>query len=108
VKTSAGRRDRVHLFIIELVYNAPLARIDANMPAHMAFLKKHYTAGRFLVSGRKVPRDGGIIVAAGNSRTEIEAIVREDPFLTLGLAECRIIEFQASQVADNVQTLIGG
>ena len=65
------------MFVIELQYKAPLAEIDAAMAAHVAFLKKHYASGHFLVSGRKIPRDGGIIIAAGSSRVEIEAIVRE-------------------------------
>jgi len=42
--------------------------------------KKYYAAGVFVVSGRKIPRDGGIILAVGESRERIEAIVREDPF----------------------------
>jgi uncharacterized protein YciI len=50
------------VFVIELLYKAPLAQIDANMTAHVAFLNKYYAAGNFLVSGRKIPRDGGIIV----------------------------------------------
>src|ERR1044072_2955606 len=86
------------MFVIELIYKADLARIDAHMPAHMKFLKKHYAAGTFLVSGRKIPRGGGIILAAGKSREEIEAIVREDPFCARGLADFRLLEFRASQV----------
>jgi uncharacterized protein YciI len=76
------------------------------MRAHMAFLKKHYAAGTFVVSGRKIPRDGGIIIAAGKSRQEIEAIVKEDPFCKLGLADFRIIEFRASQRADDIDARI--
>ena len=91
------------MFIIELVYKVPLAQIDANMPAHVRFLKKYYASGHFLVSGRKVPRDGGIIVAVGASREEIEAIAREDPFCARGLAGFRVIEFRASQRADDIQ-----
>src|SRR5258705_8413067 len=67
------------MFVIELTYKAPLADIDASMPAHVTFLKKYYAAGNFLVSDRKIPRDGGIILAAGDSRQRIEAIAREDP-----------------------------
>ena len=29
------------------------------MGAHMKFVRKYYAAGNFLVSGRKIPRDGG-------------------------------------------------
>jgi uncharacterized protein YciI len=90
------------MFVIELVYKAPLAKIDAHMRAHVAFLNKYYTAGNFLVSGRKIPRDGGIILAVGDSRQQIEAIVQEDPFYTHGLAEFRVIEFRASQHADDM------
>ena len=91
------------MFVIELIYKADLADIDAHMTAHVAFLKKYYAAGHFLVSGRKIPRDGGIILAVGKSRQQIEAIVQEDPFFAHGLADFRIIEFRASQRADDIQ-----
>jgi uncharacterized protein YciI len=94
------------MFVIELIYKAPLTDIDASMRPHMAYLKQHYAAGRFLVSGRKVPRDGGIILALGESREEIEAIVKEDPFVSRGLAEYRIIEFRESQRADSIDELL--
>src|SRR5688572_26546987 len=74
------------MFVIELTYKVPLARIDARMSAHVAFLKKHYAAGHFLVSGRKIPRDGGIILAMGGSRDQIQAIIEDDPFVRDGLA----------------------
>ena len=96
------------MFVVELVYKADLEQIDARMRAHMAFLKKHYAAGQFLISGRKVPRDGGIILALGTSRAEIEAIMREDPFCKHGLAEFRVIEFRASQRADDIPKRVEG
>jgi uncharacterized protein YciI len=90
------------MFVIELVYKTELTKIDAHMAAHVKFLKKYYASGHFLISGRKIPRDGGIILAVGKSRQEIETIVREDPFHAHGLAEFRIIEFRASQRADDI------
>jgi uncharacterized protein YciI len=94
------------MFVIELIYKADLADIDAHMAAHVVFLRKYYAAGNFLVSGRKIPRDGGIILAVGKSRRHIEAIVEEDPFYARGLADFRIIEFRASQRAADVQKRI--
>ena len=94
------------MFVIELTYKAPLADIDARMTAHVRFLKKYYASGNFLVSGRKIPRDGGIILAVGTSREQIEAIVQQDPFYTHGLADFRIIEFRASQRADDIEERI--
>src|SRR5689334_20637740 len=96
------------MFVIELVYKASLKEIDAHMTAHVRFLKKYYAAGNFLVSGRKIPREGGIILAVGKSREEIEAIVKEDPFHQHGLADFRVIEFRASQKADDIQSRVDG
>jgi uncharacterized protein YciI len=96
------------MFIIELIYKVDLAELDAHMTAHVEFLKKYYSAGNFLVSGRKLPRDGGIILAVGESRQQIEAIAKEDPFYTQGLADVRIVEFRASQRSHDIQTRIEG
>jgi uncharacterized protein YciI len=94
------------MFVIELTYTADLAKIDAHMAAHVKFLKKYYAAGNFLVSGRKIPRDGGIILAVGTSREQIDSIIQEDPFHARGLADFRVIEFRASQRADDIQKRI--
>ena len=94
------------MFLIELIYKVDLPRIDAHMAAHMKFLRKYYATGHFLISGRKIPRDGGVILATGASRQQIEAIAAEDPFVARGLAEFRVIEFRASQRADDIDNRI--
>ena len=92
--------------MVELIYKAPLADIDAAMAAHVTFLKRHYDAGHFLISGRKIPRDGGIILAVAANRDQLDAIMREDPFCARGLADFRIVEFRASQRAGDIQQRI--
>jgi uncharacterized protein YciI len=94
------------MFVVELIYKADLEEIDARMRDHMAWLRKHYAAGTFVVSGRKIPRDGGIILAVGKSRDEIEAVMKEDPFCKQGLADFRVIEFRVSQRAHDIQQRI--
>jgi uncharacterized protein YciI len=94
------------MFIIELTYTAPLAQIDAHMADHVAFLNRYYTEGKFLISGRQVPRVGGIILAVANNREEVESIAREDPFIARGLADFRVIEFRASQRAADIDVRI--
>jgi uncharacterized protein YciI len=90
------------MFMIELTYKVPPKQIDARMAAHVAFLKKYYAAGTFVISGRQIPRTGGIILAVGDSREQIEAIMQEDPFCRHGLADVRVVEFRASQRADDI------
>ncbi|MFB7470454.1 YciI family protein [Kitasatospora sp. NPDC056184] len=87
------------MFVLELAYTAPIDRIEAVLPAHIAWLGRHYAEGTFLASGRKVPRDGGVILAVGEDRAAVEAIVRTDPFAVEGLVEYRVTEFLATTVA---------
>ena len=94
------------MFLIELSYKVDLSKIDAHMAAHVRYLKKYYANGTFVVSGRKIPRDGGVIMAVGDSRQEIERIVSEDPFFSHGLADFRIIEFRVSQRAADLNPLV--
>ncbi|MBN9296882.1 MAG: GTP cyclohydrolase [Filimonas sp.] len=85
------------MFIIELTYKVSTAEIDAHMAPHVAFLEKYYQSGTFVASGRKEPRDGGIILAVGKTRKQIEDILQEDPFQQKGLADYRVIEFKATK-----------
>jgi uncharacterized protein YciI len=90
------------MFVVELTYTAPLPESDARMADHVACLNRYCASGHFLVSGRQIPRVGGIILAFAKSRDEFEAIAREDPFIARGLADYRVIEFRASQRADDI------
>ena len=87
------------MFVLELSYTAPLDKVDAVLPEHVTWLEGHYANGVFLASGRKVPRDGGIILAAAESRAAIEALVATDPFVEAGVCAYRVTEFVATKTA---------
>lgn len=85
------------MFIINLHYIVPLEQLDAHMTEHVKFLQKYYKLNKFVVSGRKVPRTGGIILALAKSSEEVDQIIREDPFYQHKLAEFSVTEFLTSQ-----------
>ncbi|MBB4927567.1 YciI family protein [Kitasatospora kifunensis] len=92
------------MFILDLTYIAPLERVDAALPEHSAWLDAHYASGTFLASGRKLPPDGGVIIAVGEDRAKIEEIVRSDPFSVAGVAEYAITEFAASKTVPALES----
>ena len=94
------------MFIIELTYKAPNDEIDKFLEQHRSFLDKHYAAGVFIASGAQVPRKRGIILAIAPSREAIQSIIDEDPFFINGLSDYRIVEFNATKKALNMQDLI--
>ncbi|MQY14705.1 hypothetical protein SRB5_48810 [Streptomyces sp. RB5] len=87
------------MFVLDLSYTAPVDRVDALLDAHVAWLSKLYEDGVALASGRKDPREGGVVIAAGLPRAEIEALVAQDPFVTAGVAQYKITEFLATKTA---------
>lgn len=88
------------MFIISLTYTAPLAKIDARLAAHRDYLAAQYAAGVFLMSGPKVPRDGGIILADAPSRAALDKILAEDPFALADLARYEVTEFIPAMTAE--------
>ncbi|MFC9247879.1 YciI family protein [Streptomyces sp. NPDC057136] len=87
------------MFVLELTYTAPVERVDALMQDHITWLDAQYAAGVFLASGRKNPRDGGVILAVGDDRAQIEKIAAADPFAAEGVCDYRITEFIATKTS---------
>lgn len=87
------------MFVMELTYIAPIEAVEEQLDAHIAWLDTYYASGVFLASGRKVPRDGGVILARGVSRAEAERIAAEDPFTAAGVCTYRITEFVATKTS---------
>ena len=94
------------MFVLVLTYVKPLPEVDALMRKHMAWLNEQYAAGHFVVSGRQIPRTGGVILARGDDREAIEALAASDPFVSGGVATCEVIQFRASQTADGFGALL--
>ncbi|MCD6527404.1 MAG: GTP cyclohydrolase [Desulfuromonas sp.] len=95
------------MFIVNLSYIRPLDEIDFFMQAHLDFLQKNYDQQVFIASGRKVPRNGGIIFAQAESREILEKIVAEDPFVKNKVASAEIIEFAPSMTLAGFEALKG-
>jgi uncharacterized protein YciI len=63
------------------------------VPAHREFLQERFASGLFVVSGRRVPWTGGVIVARG-TREDVEAAIAADPFTRAGVADTELVEFE--------------
>jgi uncharacterized protein YciI len=88
-------------------YLKPLDEVDASLADHRAYLKRFYDEGLFLVSGPRVPRTGGVIVAKLASRSQAEEFLRNDPFVQRGIAAYEIIEFTPANSAAAIAAFLG-
>jgi uncharacterized protein YciI len=68
------------IYVVVLTYIKPLEDVDSQLPDHVEWLKKGYSDGVFLTSGRRIPRNGGVILAKCDSLESLEARLSQDPF----------------------------
>ena len=94
------------MYIVTLTYKASLEAIDKELNNHIDYLKKQYAAGNFLASGRKIPRNGGVILAKAQSREELDEILKQDPFNQNNLADYEVIEFVPSMTSKELSYLL--
>jgi len=94
------------MFILNLTYIKPISEVEKYLPGHIEFLDKYYNNKKFICSGRKNPRTGGIILCNGEDVDEVNAILMEDPFYKEKVADYEIMEFLPTKYADNFKVFI--
>jgi uncharacterized protein YciI len=92
------------MYRIHLRYTGALAEIDDALGAHHLYLERQFDVGAFVIAGPKVPRDGGVILAATMGRDRLDAIIAEDPFSQQRLVHYGIIEFNATRLAPGLNS----
>lgn len=74
------------MFVITLRFTDK-TRVPQLMDGHGAWLGRGFDDGVFLLVGGLDDGAGGLILAHGSSREEIEARLRDDPFVAEGVVD---------------------
>ena len=93
------------MFIVNLTYKVPLERVEEFLEEHIQYLNKQYELGNFIASGRKIPRDGGIILSNMNEKAELQKVLDQDPFKSNDLADYQVIEFIPTKTSQELDFL---
>jgi uncharacterized protein YciI len=93
------------MYIINLTYKVELSEIDKHLAAHVKFLKEQYKSKNFIASGRKIPRNGGIILSNMRNKDELLEVIKKDLFNINNLAEYHITEFIPSMTCKELEFL---
>lgn len=81
------------MFVIQLQYKVSIEKVDQHLVEHRNFLEAGYQKNYFIASGPKNPRTGGIILSQLKDRTQLDNILKQDPFAINHIADYEIIEF---------------
>ena len=96
----------VDFCVVLLSYDGAQDAIDALMPEHLAWVTKAYDDGTILISGRRTPWTGGVMLVRGNEE-QANALLATSPWVAKGLASAEVIGFTTGMAAQAIIDSVG-
>lgn len=93
------------MIISILTYVKPIQEVEKYLQQHNSYLDNYYNEKKFIASGRRNPRTGGVILM-DTTLEEAQEIVKHDPFLVQEIANYSFIEFLPSKCAPEFTNLL--
>jgi uncharacterized protein YciI len=94
------------MFIVLLKFSANKARAGEFMNGHKEWIQRGFDDSVFLMAGSLQPSLGGAILAHRASLPEIQARVKDDPFVAKNIVSAEIFEVTPSKVEERLQFLL--
>ena len=95
------------MFLLLGRYLKPADEVEAHLDAHRTWVRDHVEAGVFIAAGREIPLQGGLIVATGVTRDEVDAIIAKDPYFIQNDAEYDVREYDVVLATPGTEALQG-
>lgn len=93
------------MYIILLRMTPHRDRAAAVSGQHKAWIERGIADGVFLLAGTLEPKLGGVILASGLSRAELDARIALDPFVEVGAVEPEVLSVTPSMLHERLRTL---
>lgn len=87
------------MFVIFLRFSKNQSAAPDLMAEHNAWIARGFDDGVFQCVGSLKSKDGGAIIAVGESRAQIEQRVNEDPFVVHDVVTAQITEIDVKRTA---------
>ncbi|PWC88138.1 hypothetical protein TSH100_08695 [Azospirillum sp. TSH100] len=93
------------MFVVTLRFSANRAEAAKHMDGHNAWIRRGFEDGVFLLTGGLAGGAGGAVLAHNISRDDLDARLREDPFVTERIVDAEILEITPGRVDDRLAFL---
>ncbi|MBF7687349.1 YciI family protein [Acinetobacter rathckeae] len=90
------------MIIVTLTYKKPLSEVDMLLQEHVLFLDYYYAEKKFLASGRRENRAGGVILVLSDDLEEAKKIMQKDPFYIHDVADYDFMWFEVSKCLNSI------
>ena len=95
--------DTPTLFVVTGRFLQSAEAVAAATPRHREWLDQHYRSGTFLVSGRQLSGQGGVLLARASDQAELEAVLATDPMVIEGVASYISLGFTPSKRGEGIE-----
>jgi uncharacterized protein YciI len=95
------------MFIVLLRFSGNKGQAGRFMEGHKAWIERGFEDGIFLLVGSLRPELGGGIVAHNTSLSDLQARVKEDPFVAEDVVSAEILEIAPSRTDERLEFLLG-
>ncbi|WP_265517232.1 YciI family protein [Nitratireductor luteus] len=94
------------MFVVLLRFSENKARAPQFVEAHKAWIQRGIEDRIFLVVGSLQPNAGGAILAHDTSLPELQARVKEDPFVEENVVSAEILEIAPARTDERLSFLM--
>lgn len=94
------------MFIVFLRFSERKAEAPRLMEGHNDWIRHGFEDGVFLTVGALRPNAGGVVLAHGLSRAELEARVAADPFVAEDVVRPEVFEIRPSRTDARLDFLV--
>lgn len=95
------------MFVVLLRFSENKVQAAHFMEGHKAWIQRGLEDGVFLLVGSLQPSAGGAILAHGTTLPELEARVKEDPFVEENVVSAEILEIAPNRADERLGFLMG-
>ncbi|MFC5066633.1 YciI family protein [Flaviflagellibacter deserti] len=93
------------MFVVSLRFSSNKAQAPQFMDGHIAWLKRGFDDGVFLLAGSLKPDLGGAILAHNTSRSDLQTRMDEDPFVAENVVSSEILEIAPNRTDERLAFL---
>ena len=93
------------MFIVLLKFSINKTSANDYMESHMAWLKRGFDDGVFILAGSLLPDLGGSVMAHKTTAAELKKRVGEDPFVQENVVKAEIIEIKPAKTDPRLEFL---
>ncbi|MGD9477696.1 YciI family protein [Shinella sp. G-2] len=94
------------MFLVTLKFSANKAKAAQFMDGHNVWIRRGFDDGVFLLTGSLQPAAGGAVLAHNVSRTDLEARVKNDPFVAEDVVQAEIMEITPGKADERLAFLL--